>query len=280
MFDVEVTATDSGPRARPGPAMIDWRRATVLSATEFDVARDLLDLDRTWLSWSCSARAPLMPNGADRKFGLMGARGLFAHGVLAVLADLVHGQSPRSPAGPGRRAPHRQRALVGQRAGAGGARHPGSATTSRWSASARTGPRRYRSCSGDVVPADRGADPRPPCCGRSRGRAGDDADRFVLELPALARLHLGIEADLARRMGWLTAGPARRRPQGHLSVPGTGALPCTRPRRAGQPTSADSSRTRRRPAAGRRDRARRTGRRRRPDRELDRLADSARLRRS
>ncbi|NIB31343.1 hypothetical protein HBB16_05660 [Pseudonocardia sp. MCCB 268] len=107
-----------GPR--PGPAMIDWRRATVLSATEFDVARTCsISGPNPAVLELYSARAPPASNGRGpcaRTLVSMGARGLFAHGAFLPSADDLRTVVARlSRTWSSRR--RRQRALVGQRAG-------------------------------------------------------------------------------------------------------------------------------------------------------------------
>lgn len=265
--------------------MIDWRRATVLTATEFDVARDLLDLGP-----NPAVMELLSPGATDVERARtvrgalisMGARGLFAHGAFlpSLVDDLRTVVAPELQQDLVVAPPHRQRALVGQRAG----RAVLATRIGDDVALIRVRPHRAAAALvellGDVVPGP-GPAVRIPATVLAGAveAAGDDADRFVPEL--LRRGCTGAEADLARRMGRVD-GLAQ------LGAGRKGTHPCRAPAVLLVHATAEGCFYQRRPVpdavggrlpdgatvhAGPADADALTA-------ELDRLADSARLRRS
>lgn len=115
-----VTGRTPGPGA-PGPAL-DWRRATVLGAAEFDVARDLLDLGR-----GPAVLGLLSPGPTDvERAGVvrdatrsLGARGLLDAGGFrpALVDDLRTVVAPEFQLDLVVAPPTAQHALVGHRSG-------------------------------------------------------------------------------------------------------------------------------------------------------------------
>jgi hypothetical protein len=200
--------------------MIDWDRATVLTTTEFDVARDLLDLGRNPAVLELVGPGPTDVERARvvrDALGTLAARGLFARdGFPPALADdlrTVVGAEFQHDlvVAP----PVRQRALVGHRAG-------------RAVLATRIGDEvallRVRpgdaaavlvSLLGPVVPGP-GPVVRIPAgvLADAVAAAGADPARLVPEL--LRRGCTGTEADLVRRMGEIDGiaqlGAGRRGP--------------------------------------------------------------------
>lgn len=185
--------------------MIDWTRATVLTATEFDVARDLLDLGRNPPVLDLLSPGPTDVERARVVRGAMAstaARGLFTDGSFfgPLIDDLRIVVAPEIQLDLVVAPPHRQRALVAHRAGR-------AVLASRIDddvALVRLRPEHAATALvellGDVVPGP-GPTVRIPVevPADAARAAGADADRFVTEL--LRRGCTGAEADLVRRMG-------------------------------------------------------------------------------
>ncbi|MBP2364978.1 ESX secretion-associated protein EspG [Pseudonocardia parietis] len=184
--------------------MIDWSRATVLTAAEFDVARDLLDLGRN------PAVLELLSPGAtdvERARVVRGAtastasRGLFADGgfLPSLVDDLRTVVAPEFQFDLVVAPPYRQRALVGHRAG----RAVLATRIDDAIALVRLRPEHAAATLvellGDVVPGPGPVVRLPVEAPADAARvAGGDADRFVIEL--LRRGCTEAEADLVRRM--------------------------------------------------------------------------------
>ena len=200
--------------------MIDWTRATVLAAAEFDVARDLLDLGRNPAVLELLSPGPTDVERARVVRGAMAsmaARGLFADGgfVPTLVDDLRTVITPELQQDLVVAPPSRQRALVGHRAG----RAVLATRIDDDVALVRLRPAEAADALvellGDVVPGT-GPTVRIPVgvLADAVRSTGDDADRFVPEL--LRRGCSGAEADLDRRMGEIDGmaqlGAGRRGP--------------------------------------------------------------------
>ncbi|ANY06862.1 ESX secretion-associated protein EspG [Pseudonocardia sp. HH130630-07] len=184
--------------------MIDWTRATVLTVTEFDVARDLLDLGRNPAVLDLVSPGPSDGERARvvrEALGSLAARGLFADGgFLPALTDdlrtVVDAEFQHDlVVAP----PRRQRAMVGHRAG----RAVLATRIGDDVALLRVRPADAAAVLvellGNVVPAP-APTVRVPAdvLADAASAAGDDLDRFAPEL--LRRGCSGAEADLFRRM--------------------------------------------------------------------------------
>lgn len=185
--------------------MIDWTRGTVLTGTEFDVARDLLGLGPN----PAVLELPT-PGATDRERARVvraatasaAARGLVVDGfAVPQLADDIRTvTTPDFQLDLVVAPPYRQRALVGVRAGRAvlAARIDDDVALLRLRPAAA--PAALVGLLGDVVPGP-GPTVRIPAevLTGAVAAAGDDTDRFVREV--LRRGCTDAEADLVRRMG-------------------------------------------------------------------------------
>ncbi|MEJ8281738.1 ESX secretion-associated protein EspG [Pseudonocardia spirodelae] len=265
--------------------MIDWTRATVLSAAEFDVARDLLDLGR-----NPAVLELLGPGATDVERARvvrecrdsLAARGLFTGTAFdeGLVDDLRTVVAPEFQHDLVVAPPAWQRAVVARRAG----RAVLATRIDDDVALVRVRPDDAAAVLvallGEVVPGP-GATARIPAAvlSEAAGLAGGDADRLVHEL--LRRGCTAAEAALVRRMGHLDGiaqlgagrkGPDPCRAPGvllvHATPEGCYLARTPTPDVVGGPLPADAV-----VHAGPADAARLV-------RELDRLADAARCRRA